>query len=424
MTNAGPKWFSIQHESRGQSWGMTSLLFLYGLVLWSPLPVALGVRWSYLLVVIALLTCAVGVVTRRPVKLWFLIMSALYLFMLAVPAAYWMEVRYLLSVMPFLVAVFMVSQATPQDIERMVDWASWFTLAMLLLGALAFLLALGGMPPLYDFPRPDVNGGSLYFFGTTFTNLYRPPVMRPAGIYDEPGALSFVVCAVAFMRHALGKDYKLTWVLLALGFVTLSLAHLVFVAVFFMAERLSVRKIAFALVLAAAVGVSLLSPAVRVTFSDYVVTRLVNSSRGDNRLGVLLNAWDIIVSDGHVVYVGVDPACSFDTATCDLRYPPRGENPLQPLAERGLFGSWPYYLFLATALALAVRSRRNLPFFALALLFLQRPYVLSFGYALLGVTAYWLQLVAYPRTWRTLTTPRRTRDLVWGTAAGAGQRTS
>ena len=55
------------------------------------------------------------------------------------------------------------------------------------------------------------------FYLSTFSNSYVRGVIRPAGIYDEPGALSFVACIIAALRKIRGFSEKGTWIILILG---------------------------------------------------------------------------------------------------------------------------------------------------------------------------------------------------------------
>lgn len=379
---------------------MVVLLFLYGVVLWSPITAALGMRWTYFLIAIGSVALALSVMHRRPIKVWFISIGAPFVLSTSITAIYWTEVRFLRFPLAFLVALFLLSQSTRREIEAFVDWASWFVLVLLAGAWIAFASGLVGIGPVFQFPRPAAEYQTIYVFATTLTNVYWNPLMRPAGIYDEPGALSFVVCLIAFMRNVLGRDYKITWLMLVLGFVTLSLAHLVFVSVFFLSERLTVRKMSFALLVGMLIAGALVFSSVRTAFSDRFVARLAITSAGsivgDNRSDGMLRAWDILTNDKRVFYFGIDPVCTFDGDECESRYQSVGGNPLQDVTERGIFASWPYYLYLATAVFLALRARRNLPFLGVALLLLQRPFLFSFGYSLLALMALWLQLAVYP----------------------------
>lgn len=60
--------------------------------------------------------------------------------------------------------------------------------------------------------------------------------------------------------------------------------------------------------------------------------------------------------------------------------------------------SWPYYILLVLSLLAALRGRKYLIYFAVGLLFVQRPYVLSYGYSLFAVMSIWFILKSFYRS--------------------------
>jgi hypothetical protein len=98
----------------------------------------------------------------------------------------------------------------------------------MLIGAyLGFVYALAGGAPIFSIKNPDNRTSWLYL--TTFTNARIGRIIRPSGFFDEPGALSFFICITAMLRNINKRNSKITLLLLFTGFITLSLAHLVYV---------------------------------------------------------------------------------------------------------------------------------------------------------------------------------------------------
>ena len=194
---------------------------------------------------------------------------------------------------------------------------------------------------------PNNDGRINYFFYTTLTNVYLGNFIRPSGIYDEPGALSFYVCFVAAMRHLLNKDNKLTWLLLIFGFITLSLAHLIYCFFHFLSERFSKKNILRFSGLAVFLIVLGFGSGAHQLLSDKLINRLAvtedGTIAGDNRSFRMFSVIDLIEKDSYVFWFGADPVCRFDYLVCKQMFPLMGENPLSPLAFDGFLVSWPYY---------------------------------------------------------------------------------
>jgi hypothetical protein len=217
------------------------------------------------------------------------------------------------------------------------------------------------------------------------TNDVLDNLIRPAGIFDEPGALAFYLCVVAACRSLLGMPRGTTWLLLAGGLPTLSLAHLVYIVFHLLSERLlSARALRALLAGGLVLGAAVSHPALQQTVEERVVARLALEDgrlAGDNRSELLENAAGYV--DLRTAVVGLDPRCITDWTACQQTYRRFGENILTPLVQGGILMSWPYYVVLAALLAGGLRARRRLVQLGVAALLLQRPYLLSAGYCLL-----------------------------------------
>jgi hypothetical protein len=102
---------------------------------------------------------------------------------------------------------------------------------------------------------------------------------------------------------------------------------------------------------------------------------------GDNRTDLIRNAWSYL--NPRSFWFSVDARCAIGMVNCDdMGYAHYGENPLSPLVGWGLLVAWPYYANLAQLGLLSILRFTVLPL-GLFFLLLQRPYTLSYGYALI-----------------------------------------
>jgi threonine/homoserine/homoserine lactone efflux protein len=260
---------------------------------------------------------------------------------------------------------------------------------ILLIGAVAsFVFAGLGLPPLLTIVNPD--GQDYYFFYTGFTNSYSDNFIRASAIYDEPGAFSMYICFVAALRHLLDRDRKRTWLMLMLGFITFSLAHLIYVFCHFLAEQSSKTRILTWLSLLALLlfaTVTSISPDSDIVFlSRLALTEDTNLFAGDNRSFQLFNAFSQLSENRSGIFFGLDNTCVFSQSICQAKFGFLGENPLSPLAFGGLLSEAPYYVTVLMFLLSPFLTRKHIVIFGIGLLFLQRPYVMGFSYSLIAVT--------------------------------------
>jgi hypothetical protein len=396
---AGSSMIPVQPGTAGYSRLMVGLLVFFSLLGLSPLWHVIGVQHRHLLVLTLLGVVTVSCVHRRPLTKW-VVPLALVLFASAFAAGvYWAEPRLTLYPMFLVGACLLVGQSTRRELERYVDVASWIMLTLVIGAVVGFLLVRFGVAPLADFPNPD--GRTNYVFFTTLTNAYWTRWIQPSGIYDEPGAFSFVICAIAFLRHVQGKDFRLTWLLLGLGLITFSLAHLVFIIVFALSQPITLRSVRYLTVAVALLVGAVHAVGVQQIYRDYLFARVTLDAAQQRgmitRVQLLRNAADGLRQVDGAIFFGIDSDCTVDYMACRRKWAYMGENPLGPLAHHGLLLAWPYYLFLAIAAVLALRGRRNFALLALALLFLQRPYVMSMSYSFLAVAALWFHFQAAGR---------------------------
>lgn len=362
-------------------------IFFMGFMAMSPVFAHFGWRGIFSLFIMLIVSSVFLFSTSLKLKKWFIFLALLIFISSTVTGLYWVDIRYILANVFLIGALFLLQFSTEQVIDKTVTIATGLIIILLIGAVIGLVLALSGTSPLFDFPNPDTRPN--YFFYTTLTNSFIGDLIRPSGIYDEPGALSFYVCAVAVMRHMLGKDNKITWAILLLGFVTLSLAHLIYVLFHFLAERITTKNIkAFFLISIFSVSVVYLA-GFNTILEDKLFQRLVVSEdtgtiEGDNRSFRMINAINLMSESPKIVFFGADPSCRFDYQQCKQLFPPIGENPLAPMFINGFFVTWPYYISLIVFFLSPVFGKKYFVVFGFGLLLLQRPSMLGISGAMVS----------------------------------------
>lgn len=382
-----------------------AVIMVLGILMTSPILPQLGIRGVFL-VAVFLATLAIAFrAADLPMRHWFLWTAAAAFTLSFIPAIHWMDIRYVLSPVFLVFSLFLIQLADDRAVDTFLDIATALMLVMLVGGIVGFVLVFNGVQPLFEIANND--GRPNYFFYTTFSNSWWGSIIRPSGLYDEAGALSFMVCSIAALRYLRGRDSRVTWILLGMGFITLSLAHLIYVFFHVLAERLRWRNLVgivatlLPLVLLAGYlgGYEILESRLlgRVTITE--AGRLA----GDNRTQRMVNATDHLLDNPQAILFGADPSCRFDYESCKQKFPLMGENPVSPLAFQGIFLSWPYYLALGILFLAPLLGRQYLVSFGIGALLLQRPYLLDVGYALIGclVVAVTLNRISARRTMQT-----------------------
>lgn len=291
----------------------------------------------------------------------------------------------------FLVSsISVVMLASRADIEKTIDAISLISLVVLLLASISFVLVYLGAEPLITFENRD--GRPLYVFPSTLSNSYQMSanIVRPSGIFDEPGALSFFICSIACLRTIIGKSERLTWALLGLGLVTLSLAHIIYMAIHFIAVARLRNHLTMAPVLSVLAILAVVTSGIGDIFYEKLVLRFDMTEgsgviAGDNRTARITGALDIIESDNRILFLGIGPNCIENVHDCEGNVPAFAAAPLEPLVLLGFLQGWPYYLLLVVLSFSPLLGRKYLVVFGFGLLLLQRPYVMHLGYSFYSI---------------------------------------
>ncbi|MEQ2016296.1 hypothetical protein ABLB90_06830 [Photorhabdus bodei] len=292
----------------------------------------------------------------------------------------------------FLLSLYVTSFLSIEEKSLIVSYLSWIMLFLCIGAAVGFVYALLGGEPILKIKNPDGRESDLFL--STMTNWTAGKLIRPSGLFDEPGAFSFFICLTCAMRNLLNKDRKFTWLLLFLGFITLSVAHVIYVFFHAISEKIRIKKLFFPLIIIMfSFSIFSFNNEESKLINKYFLDRFKienGKMAGDNRTDLMINAYNMI--DESSFFFGKDHACITDIDNCNARHPPFGENILSPLALTGLFLSLPYYLIFLSIIFLGFRKRKNLYFVGVMLLLCQRPYVMSYGYSLIILLFYILAL--------------------------------
>jgi hypothetical protein len=378
---------TLTKETMTSRQSVLAVTMLLSIVMVSPLFVYLGIRGTFIVAAsVAVTLIAFGGAETR-FTAWFVFVSLFIMVLAGVPAIYWMDFRYVPAPVFFLFSLFLIQLADDRAIEMFVTLSTSLIFIVLLGAVIGFVLVTLGMQPLFEIPNND--GRPNYFFGTTFSNSWWGGIIRPSGIFDEAGMLSFMVCGVAALRALRGRNMRVTWLLLILGFVTLSLAHLVYVTLHFAAERLRFQNLIG--IIATLLPIVLLAGYLGgfEILEKRLLTRATITEAGqivgDNRSSRMLNAFQHLDENPESILFGAHPSCRFDYLKCKEKFPLMGENPLSPMVFQGLFMSWPYYLALGFLFLSPLFGRRYIVSMAIGALLLQRPYFLDISYSLIAL---------------------------------------
>lgn len=291
----------------------------------------------------------------------------------------------LLTPVYFLFSILTISLLTKSECETIKNYYTVFIVA-LLFGALTSLIykILGG-EALFHIENPD--GRKNYFVPFTFTNSVWNNLLRPAGIYDEPGAFSFFICSVVAIRTLLRSNPNVSFWMMVTGLVTFSLAHIVFLITFiFSYKEHTVKWFVYLILISLAFLFTLSALGAYEIFYNIFLIRfeLVNGGlHGDNRTELFLNTWKILSTDLSIIITGLNDELRNNSELFLNKYGKdmhTGANPLNMLLKLG-FMSLIYYLVLIYLFITGISHGRS-GFFLLGFgaLLLQRDYIFVISY--------------------------------------------
>lgn len=380
-----------------------SLLVFAGIGLPSALLWALPVGQRVIGFGLLLLCAGFITVTGRTISLFWLNVMVLNLFLSTITAIYWNTLIPVALFGYFALGLFVTSMASLSEIRRAVEIVTVILLVLAVFGWISMTYFYRGGESLLTIQTP---GQPVTLYLATLAVPTGGLIMRPAGIFDEPGAFAFFISLCAACRMLLGLPRARTWQLLVAGLTTLSLALVIFIFVVGVGELVRFGKKQRAPISARAKRrarmLGLFAFAAVIWFvveyhkeilvvGEFLFIRLRPSSEAGRLIEGDSRTADFMTSLGHLdlrtILFGIDRSCFTDLGTCYAMDFGGGSNPLSPIVMRGLLSQFLYYFVLVVLLAYSIRGPNRAVYFAVMLMFLQRPYVLSFGYSTWAVLA-------------------------------------
>lgn len=298
-------------------------------------------------------------------------------------AFYWSSMTFKVSIY-FYAILLIIFTFDYSDIYKYIDYLSTIFILMLIGCIIGFIYAYFGGQALLAFPNEDGRPNGLFL--TTFSSTYFDGLIRPSAIYDEPGALSFLLCITTALRESFGMDRKISWILLIGGLVTLSTAHAIFFVCFWIKTQwTSFKRFLISIIFAILILYILMSIESPISvILDYIFNRFVivdGSFAGDNRSPLIIGAYNYL--DLKTFLFGLDGDCIMGSPSCLTKgYTQYCCNPLTLIVHYGIFLSIPYYASLFFILFKSIKHK-DLIIFAVFLLLLQRPYIMSYGFSVI-----------------------------------------
>lgn len=346
----------------------------------------------------------------------------------AITSIYWQNISILAYSGYFLISALLVGMAAPSEIRRAIEVGTDILLVMTVLAWVSFVYALRGGAPGFEISGYPGQPVSLYLTSMALSihGQGLGTFLRPSGIFDEPGAFAFFISLCAACRMLLDMDRNKTWFLLIAGLITTSLALVIFIVIVGFRELIdkpqhlgNKRKISVLLPVFALLGLLVLLVSfwaeVSIVFV-VLIERLAPGSdgrllQGDSRTVQFLSAFEQITPA--IALFGFDASCFGDAATCYGIGIEGGGSPLQPMMMRGLFSQSMYYVVLTIFLYRSLNSRHRLVYLAVALTFMQRPYIMTMGYSV------WAILVLLMPLKTSLEFSQRRHEQSFSTSVGA-----
>lgn len=377
------KLIEYERPERKRTW-LVLLLVFSALITPSPIFLNYGPFKGNIYYALSLLLIILFTFKSLRIKKAYIIIFGITVMFQVLGVVYWSELKLLIFQIYIMLAWLVVMSLRKEDIHLFVRYSSIFILILLIGGIIGFFYALAGGTELFSVANEDTRLNGFYL--TTFSNSYLGKIIRPSGIYDEPGALSLVTCFIAALRNTLGFSRKTTWIILILGFVTFSAAHFIYLIFHLLQDmrKWNLKHLAIFVFIIVSGSLAIGQSVFGGLFYEFLFWRFeVDDGQlaGDNRSALIINAYNYL--DLKVFLFGLDVDCIVRPAICQLKgYDQFGDNPLGPIVWGGITLTFPYYLVVMIYLIKGV-LKINFICFGLFFLLLLRAEVMSYGYALL-----------------------------------------
>ncbi|PML28570.1 hypothetical protein BCT82_06845 [Vibrio breoganii] len=351
------------------------IIFLCALIFWSPvIPALTNIMTSWLYLPALSVLSITLIINRVSIKI-LILMLMLLLMLLSV--ALFIDDYYFIRFISIPIAIFASFYAIKSRyiLDKLCSFMTIFAIVACVCSIVGFIYALSGADYSFSIINPD--GRENYFYLTTFTNYVRGTIIRPSFIYDEPGALSFVLCSICFLRLVLRRPIKTTFIILMLGVITLSLAHLIILILTFIFYSNLKSKILLLVISLIIISVTITDSRFSFFYSRFEITE--DGLKGDNRSEQVENFLEVVDID--LILFG-NYRCMKDKSICES-HGDISSSIVSPAYNGGLM-LLIVQLFIHLILVLAMILRPNKVTISVSLmlflLLLQRPYFHMMGY--------------------------------------------
>lgn len=283
---------------------------------------------------------------------------------------------------------------------------SWFALTLLVGGVIGVIYAMIGGEPLLDV---RVGYRTTHLYLTTFSFAFIGEVIRPSGIFDEPGAFAMYVAILTMFNDTFRQNRRLNHALVVMLIFTGALAGLVMSILYLLCSNAlrmqRTKSILLVGVMFAGIGmVSFVVPSnpLAVPLDTFYSDRLrIDDGKivGDNRSNQVADFFQVV--DSEVLLKGATGRYeTYDTED-------QSSNPFSIIFGYGFIMWVPYFILLLWLLATTIQSRFRNAYMSIGLflLLLQRPYLYNMAWSVLIVATVWLcYTAARQRPKRTIST--------------------
>jgi hypothetical protein len=366
------------------------IIFLLS-ILSSPIFYYLGLKFSYVVLVLSI-PIIILLIKRSNINLHFLIIGMFYLSLGLFSYLYSGSKDSLYFAVNIFIGIYFLSFINKMEFLSLINILTLFVFVALFCSIIGYISVLNGLLPLFSINTPHVK--ELNFYPFSFSLLYPTPAgwtARPTFIFDEPGALSLYICFVVAIRQIAGMKTSTSFLMLTLGLITFSLAHVLYTVAFFILNFRDIKYRYYYLTLFLAL--TLLS-----IFFSQQFSFLHNVFMVIERLFLGNNMPSLFSGGNRAYYFGLSydqfMEANWYNMLFGLDSPSGCCNPLHPFIVGGLLGSLYYYSFIIFLFLIPVfrPTRSNLMIIFLAALILQRPEVGMPGVATLSCIVFFALL--------------------------------
>ena len=282
--------------------------------------------------------------------------------------------------------------------ENTIATMNKFMMAILIGAWISVVYFLLNGNPVLTIQNPDSRDNNLFL--TSFSNSSDYDfwgIIRPSGIYDEPGALSFGVTIIVILNEIINPRRKYSLIMMLLGLVTLSVTHALITAiyVFYYIFKFNWIPRLITLILLSAPLIVIVNnlPSDSVLAMNFINRFVIEdgSIRGDNRSSQVEIFFKIVKNDIEISTRG-HQAITNDSST--KRYTiDQSSNPFSMWFNYGLLMWAIYFTTMLYILFMTIKYIRTSNIFIsgvlLFIILLQRPFIHDSGW---GV-AVWLLIL-------------------------------